>query len=477
MLCHVAWGGWLWAGVLGVALAIQQAGPPPLPDLALERFPPASREALARVLTQARLAPDDAAAVGALAMTLQAWEQWEAAHAAYQRARALGGARDALPRWAYLDGVVLQRLGRTDDAVTALGETVTADDGYLPARVKLADVLFESGRVEESGALWRALVKEPAAEPIAELGLGRIAADAGRHDDAVRHLSRAIALFPEFGAAHYQLARALRAQGRTDEAQQALARHKAFGPRWPAVADPVLAEVAALRDDARASLQRGMKLAEAGDVEGAIAAHEAAVARDASSAQAHVELIVLYGRVRNWTKAEEHYRAAVALNRDLEEAHYNYGVLLAHQERWPEAAAAYTRALAINPRNPLALNNLGQAQEHARDVEQAAASYRRAVEASPTFRLARFNLGRMLMAQGRAREAIAELARLTEPRDAEAPRYLYALAAAHIRAGQKDEGIKWATEARTLALAHGQTDLAAAIERDIAALNAPAPPR
>ena len=94
----------------------------------------------------------------------------------------------------------------------------------------------------------------------------------------------------------------------------------------------------------------------------------------------------------------------------------------------------------------------------------------RALDSRPTLRVARFNLGRMLIALGRPDEAAGELEQLTEPRDAEAPRYLFALSAAHVRAGRKSEGLKWATEARDLALKFGDTALAAAIERDMAAI-------
>src|SRR5438874_3347654 len=37
--------------------------------------------------------------------------------------------------------------------------------------------------------------------------------------------------------------------------------------------------------------------------------HEAALAQSPSLAEAHANLISLYGRAHNWTKAEEHYRA------------------------------------------------------------------------------------------------------------------------------------------------------------------------
>jgi hypothetical protein len=39
-----------------------------------------------------------------------------------------------------------------------------------------------------------------------------------------------------------------------------------------------------------------------------------------------------------------------------------------------------------------------------------------------------------------------------------------------VRAGHRDEGVKWATDARQLAVEHGQLELAAAIERDLARL-------
>ena len=76
----------------------------------------------------------------------------------------------------------------------------------------------------------------------------------------------------------------------------------------------------------------------------------------------------------------------------------------------------------------------------------------------------------MLIAQGHPDEAVTELQKLTEPRDAEAPRYLFALSTAYVRAGRKSDGLKWATEARDLALKFGDTALAAAIERDLATI-------
>jgi len=446
-----------------------QAKPPlpPLPYLAIDSYPPSAREAISRVHHDATTRPSDAGAVRALAEKLQAWEQWEGAHQAYARCQALA------PRSLechYLDALVLWRLARYGEAAVRFQQALIASPDYLPARVGLAEALLESGALEESQRLFEGLIAEPRAEPAAELGLGRLDAARGQHDRAIPHFRRAIELFPEFAAAYYALAMSYRALGRTEDAQRALAQHSQFGSRWPALDDPVRNAVAALRDDGAASLRRGVLLAEAGDVTGAIAAHEAALARDPSLVQAHINLISLYGRAGQFPKAEEHYRAAIALGADLSEAHYDYGVLLGLQEQWDLAADAYRKALALNPAHVQARNNLGQVLERQRQFAAAAEEYRQAVESQPTFRLARFNLGRMLLALGRDEEAIVELSRLSQPEDAETARYVFALSAAHVRAGHRDEGIKWAMEARRLALQYGQKELAAIIERDLAKL-------
>lgn len=457
------------SSMLVLLLAAALTTPPQdvLPRLAIDSFPPAAREALSRAHREALSHPDNPKTVGALASTLHAWELWEAAHQAYERAQQLD------PKsfeWRYLDAVVLQRLARHADAITRLRQTLAISPDYLPARVRLAEALLEVGNLVESRPLFAGLVKEPAAEPIAEVGLGRIDVAEGRFDAAVDHFQRAVALFPELGTAHYALAQSYRALGRADDARRALALHQQYGPRWPAVDDPVLARVTALRDDARTLVQQGVKLAERGDLAGAVAAHEAALAREPSFAQAHSNLISLYGRVRDWMKAEAHYRAVVDLGVNLGDAHYDYGVLLGLQEKWDLAERAYRETLAVNPHHAHAHNNLGQILERQRKIEDALQAYRHAVESEPGFRLARFNVGRMLIALDQPVAAVSELEKLIEPRDSDAPRYLFALGVAYVRTGRRSEGIRWATDARALALQFGQHELAAAIERDLALL-------
>ena len=101
----------------------------------------------------------------------------------------------------------------------------------------------------------------------------------------------------------------LRGLGRSDEARKAVERAQKFGAAWPSVDDPAVARMRALREDAGPHLKRGLSLQKQGDVAGAIAEYEAAIAADARLVSAHVNLIALYGRQQNWEKAESHYRA------------------------------------------------------------------------------------------------------------------------------------------------------------------------
>ena len=448
-----------------LALAAQPAAPP-LPQLTLDAYPAAAREAIARASREASARPSDATAAGALGRTRHAWEQGDGALAAYARAEAL--APDVF-EWPYLRALVLQRLARPADAAEALKTALAIAPGNVPARLKRAEALLDAGDLDAGAKAFEA-VTDPSCAPAVQLGLGRIAAARGRHDEAVRHLERAIALFPEFGAAYYAAARSYRALGRVDEARAALAKHAEYGARWPAVADPVAERVAALRDDPAALVKRGLARADRGDLDGAIALHEAALAANPTFAQAHANLISLYGRARDFARAEAHYQALLASGDNPADAHYDYGVLLGLQERWSEAEDAYRKALALNPLHAQAHNNLGQVLERRGRLEDAAAEYRLAVGSEPTLRVARFNLGRMLIALRRYEDAIAALAPLADPRDAETPRYLFALATAHIHAGHRDEGVRLAAEARDLAVRVGDTALAAAIDRALAGI-------
>ena len=403
--------------LLALLLSLAPAGEPPaVPPLALDTLPTAARERVAAAYRRATAEPASGEASGSVAMLLHSYDQFELAEAWYRRAAGLDA--DAF-EWSYLLGVVQAERGLAQDAARSLRDAVEKRPRGVPARLKLADVLLASGDLDASAALYDEMVKERPEAPQAYYGRGRVDAVRGRPAAAVERFRSAIELFAGFGAAYYALGLAYRDLGRPDDARAALQLYEAHRMEAPPLDDPVLARVRQLKTGPLARLAEGVRLAKEGDVEGALREHEAALAADPSLAQAHANLISLYGRLGRGAEAEEHYRAAVALSPGLAEAHYDYGVLLVQQRRTREAAEAFERALAINPNYATAHNNLGNMLEADGRGAEAESHYRAAIANDPTYRLARFNLGRLLVAQRRHAEAIAELEKTLVPEDGE----------------------------------------------------------
>jgi tetratricopeptide (TPR) repeat protein len=436
-----------------------------LPQLNLDTFPEVSRRAIAPAYEAARAHPEDVAVVTRLAMLLHAWEQFDSAAAAYADARRLDPRFD----WFYLGGLVETRLAQHAAAARLLAEAVRLVPDSVPARLALADALIESGDVDGASREYAAVVNGPAA-PHAHYGLGRVLEARGDHAGAIAQLQQAVESYPEFGAAWYTLGMAERNAGRADAARQSLARAQQYGARWPAINDPVMARVRALRNDGPAHAERGLALEKQGDVAGAIVEYEQAVAANPDLGSAHVNLIALYARQQNWAKAEEHYRDALASGTATPEAHYNFGTSLAMQGKREAAADAFREALALNPQYASAWMALGQLAEMDGRTADAEASYRKAAEQSPADPMVRFNVARMLIARQQYRDAIVELEPLVRTDHPDRALFLFGLSTAHVLAGDVAAGRQYAMEAHDLAKSRGQNDLAAAIERDLAKL-------
>lgn len=224
------------------------------------------------------------------------------------------------------------------------------------------------------------------------------------------------------------------------------------------------------RAEAARLLKQGVALESAGKTDESVAAHEQALTLNPQLVQAHINLLSLYGRRQQFAKAESHYRAALAINPELPEIHYNFGVLLVGQARFTEAAEAFQRCLQLDPDHPEAHYNYAALIEREGKLEEATAHYRKAITGKPDHRLAHFNLGRILVSQNRLREAIEQFQQTLTPEDDETPRFMYALGATWIRAGEKDKGIHYLRAARTRAAALGQTPLVSSLERDLKTL-------
>ena len=450
--------------MLGLVTVAQTPDLPPPRPVPLEAFDALSRSAVAAAVDALEISPADPDLNARLAKQLLAYDQFELAEAYYQRATAL----DATSfEWVYLMAHSQIRQGKKEEASRSLKQALglTPDDLY--ARVKLGELQYELGQFDAGIETLGNLPRRHFESALVQYALGRSLLAKGQTSEAIRHLTTACRLYPEFGSAHYSLALAHRDTGNRVKATEHMASYRDHQDRWPPNPDPLLASVRSLRLDARQRLALATRLASQDRIVESIREHEAALVLDPSLLQAHVHLIALYGKQGDVEKAGAHYRKSLQGDLTQAESHYNYAVLLSSQGQYAQALEVFRKAVEVNPHYAEAHNSLGAVLQALGRPEEAVLHFRKALENDPTSRRARFNLARAMVGLGEHTAAIAELERILEPEDAMAPSIRYALAAAYVRQGRLSVAFQHTGRARELAEQFGQDELARKINVDL----------
>lgn len=120
-------------------------------------------------------------------------------------------------------GLRLHKAGLLAGAEGAYREALEADPGNAEARYLMGSLTLQAGRPDEAvDHLSRAAADGGGADCLARLG--EALAAAGRNAEACVAYERAIALKPDYAAAHNNLGVALKHLGRTDDAVAAFDR-------------------------------------------------------------------------------------------------------------------------------------------------------------------------------------------------------------------------------------------------------------
>jgi choline-sulfatase len=118
-----------------------------------------------------------------------------------------------------LRGGLLARLGRTDEAVSALRKAVEAAPGNVAFQVGLARLLVSARHLEEARVvLAGALARQPA-NPDAHAAAGTLLAARGEFDDARLEFERSLGVRPDADDVRLDYAEALDRSGRREEAR------------------------------------------------------------------------------------------------------------------------------------------------------------------------------------------------------------------------------------------------------------------
>jgi tetratricopeptide (TPR) repeat protein len=196
------------------------------------------------------------------------------------------------------------------DSITLFEHTLSVTSNNYSMYHNLANVLRETGKVDEAIAHYSKALEINPNHARAHNNLGIALTQKGRLDDAIYHHSQAIKINPDSVESYHNLG-------------LILARQRRF-------------------DDAIVYLSKALEL-------------------DPESADVHTGMgtvLLLQGKLED---ASVHFAKALELNPNHAEAHNHYGVVLARQGRLDDAIIHFSQAVRINPSYKRAKDNLQRA--------------------------------------------------------------------------------------------------------------------
>lgn len=174
------------------------------------------------------------------------------------------------------------------------------------------------------------------------------------------------------------------------------------------------------RSAANIHMQLGQRYMEQGKYDYAMEKLLRALEYDPNSVDAHTVIAVLYERLGDPKRAEQHYRRAAELAPKDGNVNNNYGTFLCKSGQFEESAKYFARAVddPFYKTPDVAYTNSGSCQMHAGHADLAEAAFRRAVELNGKNGEALYNLAGLLYAKDdffHARAYIQRYEALSQP--------------------------------------------------------------
>jgi tetratricopeptide (TPR) repeat protein len=249
-------------------------------------------------------------------------------------------------RWAYYAAWLADQTGQAELALTRYQHARSLKADYPALTLRMADVWSDLNETDKAEAAYREVVGVQGLEAPALFGLGQIALLRRDYTNAIDDFSKALQFDPAATRIHYPLAQALHAVKRETEAKEHLALR---GDRLPAVKDPLVEELDAMRNSASRYFTKAMKAIQDRDYKAAAAAFAQGLETEPDNATARV----------------------------------SYARTLYLSDRKTEARQALERAVALQPDNTLGLFLLGVLSDEEGDAAGAESYYKRVLEHEP----------------------------------------------------------------------------------------------
>lgn len=288
---------------------------------------------------------------------------------------------------------------------------------------------FRAGNLKRAESDANSVLKAVPNHPEALYCLGLVRHNQGRPVQAIEHLKRALAQYPDFAPCAVTLSKMLLEAGDGPGAVQVMTDVHAHLP-----------------DDANIAFELGRTQIITGNPQAGAEALGRAAELAPEAPPVFGSLGVAYQLMGDEESAHAAYETAIELGSQDPEDFYNLGTVHMNGRRREEAIEAFTRATELNPRHQRAFANIGFLHGRGTDYDQAVAPLQQALALDPEDARSVNELVYALGVQSRADEAVT-LAETFLARHPEAKHLYDQISFAWMRAGQPEKAIAAADKA------------------------------
>jgi tetratricopeptide (TPR) repeat protein len=396
----LAAGGWWWQRAAGVQAVVVPALPA-VPDLAAAT--PQAREAIRNADGRARGRWTAEKGLGELSRVYHANGFLDAAVRCYE---VLDQLEPREPKWLHRHAIILAGFGEIDPAMAMWRRVVALAPDYAPARLRLADSLLKTSRLDEAAAMYEEVLRRHPKNPYAQLGLARIDFEAQRWERARSRLESLVEQTNyELG---YDLIVSLYERlGEQGRAAAIRGMMKASGAYRDPV-DPWMDELLDVCYDAyRLSVAAGTMAREAAPK--SVQLLERAIALAPDKASNYYQLGTLAVQMGNTAMAREKFEQCTRVDPNFTDGWAQLSDLQLQLGQTTASNQTLAEGLRLNPNSPGLHLMRARRLQQAGDIDQAVHEYKRSAELRPNEADAFLELGSMLIGVGRAEEGIAQV--------------------------------------------------------------------
>ena len=291
---------------------------------------------------------------------------------------------------AFDTAIGLHQAGNLIEAEKHYREVLSLDPRHSDAIHYLGVIAHQTGKNDIAVALIGTAIEinDKEASYYANLALALIAVE--RFDEALTACEKAISRNSNIIDAYLSRGIVLNALGRLDEAVAALKKIILIEPNF-----------------SKAHFQLGLVLRSLGRLPEASEAFNAAIRITPAQAEAHFCLAAVLDDLGCCVESVAAYSTAVRLKPDYASAYCNLAAVLSKLSRYDEAVSASQAAINIKPDFSGAYVNLGNALLDLHRHEEAIAAYKAAIRIQPDYSEAYSLLGLALTIAGKAEEGVA----------------------------------------------------------------------